>query len=421
MSSGEDRIRVLIVDDIPETRENLKKMLYFESDMEVVGTASTGEEAIELAKQVRPHVVLMDINMPGVDGIAASEAITRAVPYAQVVMMSVQSEADYLRRSMLAGARDFLTKPFTMDDLVATVRRVYQLHAKPAAEAPSAQPVAPQAVDHQPESLGRVILVYSPKGGVGCTTIAVNLATMMLELEPESRVALVDASLQFGDVGVLLNLRATRSIVNLADNLEEMDRELLESALLTDDRSGLRVLLAPPKPEMAEFVTAEAMKQITELMRRAFDYVVIDLGKRLQDLELLLFDMADQVILLIAPTLPSIKDARNFFEIMDALEYGVGKTLLVLNQSDAGAGITARAIENHLRHEVFAEIPRDDRIVLHSVNHGIPYVLIPNLDRRHPLMEQTRVLTERVLGAFAEMVEEKGEQPPERPLRRLFR
>ena len=104
MSSGKDVIRVLIVDDIPETRESLKKMLYFEPDMDVVGTAESGEEGIEMAKQFKPHVVLMDINMPGLDGITASEAITREVPFAQIVMMSVQSEADYLRRSMLAGA-----------------------------------------------------------------------------------------------------------------------------------------------------------------------------------------------------------------------------------------------------------------------------------------------------------------------------
>jgi pilus assembly protein CpaE len=421
MTAGEEKIRVLIVDDIPETRENLKKMLYFESDMEIVGTASSGDEAIELSKQTRPHVVLMDINMPGVDGISASEAITRAVPYAQIVMMSVQSEADYLRRSMLAGARDFLTKPFTMDELISTVRRVYEVHAKPAAGMPAMQVAVPQVSAHRPEQLGRVVLVYSPKGGVGCTTLAVNLATMMCQLEPEARVALVDASLQFGDVGVLLNLRATRSVIDLADNVDHLDNELLESALLTDDRSGLKVLLAPPKPEMAELVTLETMRQVIALMKRSFDYLVIDMGKRLQDLELSLFDLADRVVLVIVPDLPAIKDARYFFELMEALEHAENKTLLVLNKADSNVGITTHAIENHLRHEIFAEVPRENRIVLHSVNHGIPYLLIPNLDRRHPLVQQTRAFTERLLEIFAVQAEEGDEPPAERPLRRLFR
>jgi pilus assembly protein CpaE len=163
------------------------------------------------------------------------------------------------------------------------------------------------------------------------------------------------------------------------------------------------------------------MRQIVDLLRRTYDCVVIDLGKRLQDLELALFDMADRVVLLIAPNLPAIKDARHFFEVMEALEYGEERTLLVLNKAEASAGITTRAIENHLRHPIAAEIPRENRIVLHSVNHGVPYVLIPNLDRRHPLVEQTRAFAARVLEVLTEEAERKEEEPPERPLGRLFR
>src|SRR5947209_19700689 len=131
-------IKVLIVDDIPETRENLKKLLAFEADIEVVGTASTGREGLEMAQELLPEIILMDINMPDMDGIAATEAISKAVPSTSVVMMSVQSEADYLRRAMLAGARDFLTKPISGEELYATVRSVYERRPMIAA-----QPVQP--------------------------------------------------------------------------------------------------------------------------------------------------------------------------------------------------------------------------------------------------------------------------------------
>src|SRR5690348_17319704 len=123
--SKQSVIKVLIVDDIPETRENLKKLLAFETDIEVVGTASTGREGLELAQDIVPDVILMDINMPDMDGIAATERISKSVPQASVVMMSVQSEADYLRRAMLVGARDFLTKPISGEELYATIRSVY--------------------------------------------------------------------------------------------------------------------------------------------------------------------------------------------------------------------------------------------------------------------------------------------------------
>ena len=120
-----DNIRVLIVDDLPETRENVRKLLQFEPDIEVIGQAGTGEQAIEMAQEHKPDIILMDINMPGVDGIGASQRISELVPQSQIIIMSVQSDSDYLRRAMLAGARDFLTKPFGGDELITAIRRVH--------------------------------------------------------------------------------------------------------------------------------------------------------------------------------------------------------------------------------------------------------------------------------------------------------
>ena len=118
-------IRVLIVDDIAETRDHISKLLSFETDMNVVGTAASGPEALALAPELAPDVVLMDINMPGMDGIATTEQLATRAPGAAIVMMSVQGEADYLRRSMLAGAREFLVKPFSSDELCDSIRNVY--------------------------------------------------------------------------------------------------------------------------------------------------------------------------------------------------------------------------------------------------------------------------------------------------------
>ena len=414
--SSDPVIRVLIVDDIPETRANLEKMLYFEPDIDVVGLASSGEEGIELAQQHQPHVVLMDINMPGLDGISASEAIAREVPMTQVVMMSVQGEADYLRRSMLAGARDFLTKPFTIDELLSTIRRVSAMAPRQRATAPAAVEAGPAV----PVKQGKLIAVYSPKGGVGCTAVAINLATAVAQIDPEAKVAVVDCSLQFGDVKIALNIRADRSIVDLADNIEDLDRELIDSAMVKESRSGLKALLAPPKPEMSDLVTAEHVRAILEQIKGMFDFIVVDMGSKLQDLELSVFDLADRLILLVVPNLPSITNVRYFFEIVEALEYPREKILMVLNMADPRTGLTARMIENSLKHKVFAELPHDDRLVLQSVNQGIPYMIMPNTDRRNPLVQRTGLLAQLVLQEFEEKEDEEGDED-ERTLGRLFR
>ena len=145
------KIRVLIVDDIPETRENLRKLLFFESDIEVVDAANSGEEGITMSGELKPDIVLMDINMPGIDGITASEAITQQVPFTQIIMMSVQGEADYLRRSMLAGAREFLIKPFSSDELITSIRRVYELGASRREAMPAAAPPSSTLEERPPE------------------------------------------------------------------------------------------------------------------------------------------------------------------------------------------------------------------------------------------------------------------------------
>ena len=90
MASGE-KIRVMIVDDVSETRENVRKLLQFESDVDVVGVARTGKEAIQLSQELNPDVVLMDINMPDMDGISATELIRSKQPAVQVVILSVHA------------------------------------------------------------------------------------------------------------------------------------------------------------------------------------------------------------------------------------------------------------------------------------------------------------------------------------------
>ena len=145
-----DNIRVLIVDDISSTIDNLKKLLSFEDDIDVVGTATNGREAVETTKQLGPDLVLMDVNMPEMDGIQATEVLATEAPNSPVIIMSVQGERDYLRRAMQSGAREFLIKPFSGDELIASIRRVHQLEQRKENYSRSAPASLPTDVIAQP-------------------------------------------------------------------------------------------------------------------------------------------------------------------------------------------------------------------------------------------------------------------------------
>src|SRR5512147_895968 len=258
MPTGE-KIRVMIVDDVSETRENVRKLLQFESDVEVVGVARTGKEAIQISQDLQPDVVLMDINMPDMDGIAATEAIRSKQPAVQVIILSVQGDQNYMRRAMLAGARDFLTKPPMGDELISAIRRAGAMAQSEKSKSAQIAAVAP--ISGNMGSMmgyggpkGKIVTIYSPKGGTGCTTLAVNLA-LTLNNE-DTRVALVDGNLQFGDVAVFINEQGKNTIIDLAPRADELDPEIVEDVMLKHAASGLHVLAAPARPEYADKVSS---------------------------------------------------------------------------------------------------------------------------------------------------------------------
>ncbi len=366
-----DRIQVLIVDDISETRDHLAKLLSFESDIEVIGTAASGTEAIEQAIKLRPDVVLMDINMPDMDGIAATEQLSSQVPSAAVVMMSVQGEADYLRRSMLAGAREFLVKPFSSDELTASIRQVYSREREKAGRL-AAAPATRQGAE--PTVEGQVVAVFSPKGGVGRTTIAVNLA-VAAATEMGKKVVLMDASFQFGDVAVLLNLNPKeKSVAALISELEEgLDPESVEACTLAHS-SGIRVLLAPPSPEVAELITPAGVKRIIEVLRHNSELVVVDCAAWFNDTMLGILDMADVVLTVLTLEITSIKNIRLFLEVAEQLGYS-HKIRLVLNRADTTLGIRVADVEHSIGRKIDHTIVSDGRAVVYALNRGVPFVL----------------------------------------------
>jgi pilus assembly protein CpaE len=367
-----DRIKVLIVDDIPETRDHLSKLLGFEADIDVVGVAASGAEAIERAVALAPDVVLMDINMPDMDGIAATEQLSAKVPAAAVVMMSVQGEADYLRRSMLAGAREFLVKPFSSDELTASIRQVWTRERDKISR--MVLPVAAPPPTTASGEAGVVVAVFSPKGGVGRTTVAVNLAVAAASLGGK-RVALMDGSFQFGDVGVLMNLNPkNKSIAELVPELEAGDLESVENYLINHS-SGVRVLLAPPSPEAAEHVTAAHTKRVVERLRQEHDLVIVDCTATFNDTTLAILDEADIILTLLSLEITSIKNMRLFLEVADQLGYGGDKIRLVLNRADSTLGIRVADVEHSIGRKVDHTIVSDGRSVVYALNRGVPFFL----------------------------------------------
>jgi pilus assembly protein CpaE len=412
MEETEDKIRVLIVDDIAETRENIRKLLQFEPDVEVVGGAKTGAEGIQLAGEEDPDVVLMDINMPDMDGIAATEAIRSKYPAIQIIILSVQNDANYMRRAMLAGARDFLTKPPDVDDLTGAIRRAGELSkaeksktAVAAAMMPRGGAIVSGSLVIPTVSQGKIIAMYSPKGGAGSTTLVANLAVALHS--EETPVAVVDGNLQFGDLSFFFNEQGKNNIVNLASSSEELDIDIINEVIIDHADSGVKILAAPMRPEHAESVTGDQFSAVVKFLSQIYSYVLIDTASLLTDITLATIDACDLLILLTTQDIPSIKNARLFLDLAGAIGLDTARILMVMNRYDKRrSNITPEKVSENFKQEFAAVIPLEEKLVVPAMDRGVPFMLH---NRSQPVGRAILLLAENTRKKIAELEEMEPE------------
>ncbi len=385
-----EKIRVIIADDITETRENIRRMLQFDPKIEIIGEARTGKEAIDLASKSLPEVIVMDINMPDMDGLVATEHIRRKHPHIQIIILSVQYESSYMRQAMLAGARDFLSKPPLIDELTNAIR----LAGKMAIEEKEKAQYLSESVEMSTAragKLGKIIVVYSPKGGVGCTTIATNLA---ISLQSESTpTVIVDGNLLFGDIAIFLNEQGRNTILDLSPRADELDPDIINEVLITHSLSNIKFLAAPPRPEYADQVSTNQFQKIIEYLQRIFEYIIIDTTPYLTEIVQLALDLANITILVATQDIPSIKSVNSFLNLSDQSGINRKRILFVLNRYDKRIALSPERISESLKQGIEGVIPLEERIVTTSINRGVPLIIE---NKNTPISKSIYALSDKV-------------------------
>jgi pilus assembly protein CpaE len=365
-------ITVVVADSTAASRQEMVSQLQKDRGLDVVSEARDGREALEVARSVRPNIIVIDGGITGLDVVTVVEEMQSASPDTGVIALLDTADFEMVRRLMRAGADDYIVKPAPMEDVLTALRTVHQNKQKQRA---ASGPQYNEAADTR----GQVITVYSPQGGSGKTMLSANLGVAMARSlnakTIKGRIALLDLNLQFGDIDLMLNLAPENTIAGLAQKSQSgLDAELVEQYLTAHEDSGLRVLVAPSTPQYAESITVYTVEQVIESLRETYQYVLIDTPSQLQDTTLAALDAANHILLVATLDVLALHKTRTALEMLRQL-YAPEKIRVVLNRSNTEAGISLAQAEEALGVPLGGQIPSDGRIVVTSINEGKPFVI----------------------------------------------
>ncbi|NTU75246.1 MAG: response regulator [Anaerolineaceae bacterium] len=350
-------VKILAVDD---NQVNLKVVSAALSHVgyEVI-TAASGVEALNITEKIKPDVILLDINMPEMDGYEVCRRMRASASTAQtpIMMLTAHDSLEEKVKVFEAGADDYLTKPFQPAELQARVKVLLRRIAAPT----SLQSI----------NKCKVIGVFSLRGGVGVSTISTNIAVGLARIW-NKRVTMMDLVLGMGQSALMLNLPLRNTIADIAKMPEEeIDAELVKKTLLVHE-CGVSVLASPRKVEEAELVTSTMITRIINALKITEPYIILDLPHDFSESTLAGLDQVDEYIIAMAPELASVRAVSGLLDVFDHLKYDRNKVHLVMNWTFERRGLARKDIENVLKLPVHLVIPFAPETFVTAINLGIP-------------------------------------------------
>ncbi|HEV8252386.1 MAG TPA: response regulator [Candidatus Limnocylindria bacterium] len=347
-----EQIRLLVIEDVPQVAMHMRSLLNAQSQIKMLDVITSGEQALAAVNELRPDVLIVDALLQGrVSGMQVAEQVRRTESSVSVIVLTVPQNP--VAEDPAAGIDAVLKMPFSGFDLTTMVRKVHE-----------------QSNVAGGHNASTIISLFSPKGGVGRTTLAFNLA---VALGVDRRVCLIDGSLQFSDLrGLLRAPAAAPSIMNLpTDRIRDTDL----ADVVWKDPSGIDVLLAPPRIEMAEMVTVRDIEKALSIIRQVYEVIVVDTRPALSDDVLAFLDASDLILEVLAYDSMAIRALAMADEAFATIGYAPSKLEAVLNRSDSTGGFTKANVEEALNRRIEHEVVSDGKLVITANNEGVPFVL----------------------------------------------
>jgi len=374
--------RVVVIGQEPNARAEVQKMLAL-SGFAVLGEAGYGMEAMTLARQTEPDVVVIAIEDPLIRALQTVEAMVDLLPKSPVIGYSSVRDPNSMRKAMLAGVKDYLTAPVKEEDLINSIHTVLAQEERRQARISGEM--------DEPVAAGTVITVFGAKGGIGKTTIATNLATALVQKTNQS-VVVLDLDTRFGDVAILMDIPVERSIADLAIPEDEIGREFLEECIYTHN-TGVAILPAPIRPTDWRSVHAGHIERIVNLLCQTHDYVILDTPGTFNDIVARALELATMVVLVATVDMAALKDTLLAIDMLRSWNFPQEKIKLVINATNDATNVQPNEVKRMLGRDVFWSIPYD-RNISAATQLGMPVVVAkPQSKASESIVEMAQALS----------------------------
>ena len=349
-----DTLRILVILSEHADRQLVEAALENDSSLELVGYADYLDDWRAALEQPGDVVVVACYGHD--DSVTAMvDHAVKHRPDRPVVLMSEASPNGFLRQVFEVGADDVITLPQTAEQVAFTLQKVIARRKGLAVPGKATAPL---------------IAVLGPKGGTGKTLVSTNLAVALAQRD--ANVVLVDLDLQFGDIGLALGLSPERTMYDLMKAGPPFDHDKLDRHLVRHS-SGVKVLIAPTRPDQASAVSIDFLRDIYASLRTMCDVVIVDTPPGFTPEVIATIDVSSEICMIGMLDSLSLKNTKLGLETLDLMGYETERVSLVLNRADSRVGITPEDVSMIIGRTPDVAVP-SDREIPRSVNEGTPIV-----------------------------------------------
>jgi pilus assembly protein CpaE len=329
----------------------------------------------------RADLLIYELGAQAENDFQLIESLKNVNLVGDVYLTAKNPDPELLLRAIKIGAKEFLSQPIDANQ----VKQAFEAFKKKAEETKPKEAI----------KFGRIITLLGSKGGTGTTTLAVNLAVEFAEEKRRNSVVLVDMNLLYGEIPLFLEIKPKYNLGEITKHINRLDPTFLMD-ILSKHHSGVYVLPSESYWKEGEKTTSKIMERILTLLKRMFDYIIIDAGTSITDSTIKAFEMSDLIFIVSVLSLPCLANTSKLLTSLHESGYPQKERIkVIINRYIKQSELTLKDAAEGIKKEIFWTIPNDYKTTMNAINQGLP---LSSVASHSPVAKSLQELADNIAG-----------------------